>query len=556
MNKSARELGITRRIVSAAGLAALAPALLLLVAAATSAPADAATVSGVVKNGTGLRVLAVQANGKTKTTTITKKSGAFSISGVKLRNATLQLVNADGSFFGPIVLKSTATKAYTFIKGARSLKIGRTTLRSGYALVCTPRAGRYQTLAGYTAKAVKGKPTGARKLGLVRTVKPQGYNGPGGDLDLDGVINAFDIDDNGNRIIDNVDRTGRGSGRPGAGASRAAFAACSSEYALGRDESPAPVPAPTATEFRMFSNYKLRAESAINVNVPGITDIGGLIASYVPTTVTLATQVIGGDRALLDGLGNAYLLPHTVGGMTRTYPRMNWSEATYTDGVLELVKEGADAQIMPGALPEEIGSGDCFVETAQDGSKYPGTLNYVFNTASALKSYQFNTQATATEVVYDEKGVLVGNEGRLTAPLGATSVTLTFWRPQRKATPAEAAAGEWVDIGGLMYIVQIIGPTSPSNPIPGGNAPQSAYSNASANGAPITLTPENEGVLDTAADAPSNPANTITFTLDLTKCYPDGALGMIGAGEVLDIDLMAQSAYGDNAARGLFFELQ
>jgi len=548
MKSTGSRHGVARRVACAVGLAALVPALLLATAAATPATARAATVSGVIEQGTGLRVLVVQANGKTRTTTITAMSGAFSVSGAKLRNASLQLVNADGSYFGPVVLKATATKAYAFVKGARNLKLGKVTLKKGYALVRVPRTARVQTLAAYTAKAVKGKPIGARKLGLVKTAKVLGYNGAGGDLDLDGVVNAFDIDDNGNRVIDNVDRTGRGSTRPSAGSFRTPFAAGSSAGTPARDGVLA------GGEFRIFSNFKLRFESAINVNIPGITDVDGLIASNLPTTVALATEVMGGDRALLDGLGNSYLLPHMVGPVA--YPRMNWSDATYVDGVLELVKDGADAQILPGALPSEIGSGDCFVQTAQDGSKYPSTLNYVFNTAPALKSYQFDNQATATEVAYDGNGAFVGGDRYLPCPVGAKTLTLTLWRPQRRATPAEAAAGEWVDIGGLMYVIQILGPNTPSNPVPGGNAPRTAYSNASANGVPITLSPENEGVLDSATDAPSNAANTITFTLDLAQCYPNGALDAFSVGDVLDLDLMAQSAYGDNAARGLLFKIQ
>jgi len=134
----------------------------------------------------------------------------------------------------------------------------------------------------------------------------------------------------------------------------------------------------------------------------------------------------------------------------------------------------------PGALPSEIGSGDCFMETAADGTKYPGTVNFVFNTAPALESYQFDTDATATTAVYDANGVWDGRPGpnaQIMVPRGASKVTLTFWRPQRKAAPGEpASAGGWVDIGGLWYGVDVSPVYTSTNPnAPGSGTMKAAY---------------------------------------------------------------------------------
>lgn len=522
-------------------------AIFLATMALTAAPALAATVSGVVKSGKGYQVLLVQANGTTRTAKITKSTGVFSLSGVRLSNASLQLVKADGSFYGPIVLKAAASKAFTFIKGTANLRVGTATLRGGYALLEVSPTGRYQTLAAYTAKAVGGRPLGARRLGRVTTAEPGGLNGPGADLDLDGVVNAFDIDDNGNLILDNVDRTGRGSTRPRAGSSGAAAGTVAHRIAH-------------YDEFRMFSNFKLTGATSINVNIRAIADVNGLIAQFLPPTVTLATQVIGGT-AELDGLGNSYILDHTVGGAT--YPLMNFAPATHTGNLLDLVTGPSnDAQILPGALPSQIGAGDCFVETVADGTSYPGTLNFVFNTAPALKSYQFDTDPTPTEVVYDANGVSPQGmtpqaQARLPVPTGATKVTLTFWRPQRHATAGEMGNAEgWVDIGGLEYCVDI-----PNAPVTiygtGGSSTHDAggsYSDASANGTPIATTPADRRVLDSATDAPSSPANTITFTVDLTTCF--SGWSTLGSGAQFDFDIAASSAYGDNAARKLYFRLE
>ena len=187
--------------------------LALAVTGIATASAAAATISGSLKNGKGYQVLLVQSNGTTKKARISSAAGTFSIGGASLGNASLQLVRRDGSYYGPVVLKAAADKAYVFVARSAGLNLGAIVLKGGYALVKVAPVGRYQKLATASAKAVRGKPIGAGRLGLVRTAEPGGLNGPGADLDRDGVINAFDIDDNGNLILDNVDRTGRGAAR-------------------------------------------------------------------------------------------------------------------------------------------------------------------------------------------------------------------------------------------------------------------------------------------------------------------------------------------------------
>jgi hypothetical protein len=524
--------------------------LALAVAGIATASAAAATISGSIKNGKGYQVLLVQSDGTTKKARISSAAGAFSIRGASLGNASLQLVRRDGSYYGPVVLKATADKAYVFVARSAGLKLGGIVLKSGYALVKVAPAGRYQKVATASAKAVRGKPIGAGRLGLVATAEPGGLNGPGADLDRDGVINAFDIDDNGNRILDNVDRTGRGAARPSVVNARSArLTGPSLPRAAGGP--------PPANEFRMFSNFKLGGATSINVNIPGISNVDALIAQYVPSTVTLATQVMGGSRATLDGLGNTYVQPHSLDGVT--YPLMNFVAATYTGGLLDLeVGPSNDAQIKPGALPAEIGAGDSFVETTADGTSYPGTLNFVFDTAPALASYRFDTDQDPTAVTYDANGASAQGMTpgtRLVVPIGATAVTLTLWRPQRQTTAGESGNEDgWVDIGGLDYQVDI--PNAPITPDgagqPSTHNAQGSYSNASANGVPVT--PSMGGVLDPALDAASSTADTITFTVSLTTCF--SGWSSFGSGTQFDFDVAAISAYGDNAARKLYFVTQ
>ena len=540
---------------------AMATLLLTLVAilAVIPAAASAATVSGAVKHGAGYQILLVQANGTTKKATIGAGGGAFSIRGVKLGNATLQLVKADGSFYGPVVLKTSAARAFIFIKGAANLKLGTATLKNGYALAGRARAGRYQTLAAYTAKAVRGKPIGASKLGRVRTARPLGLNGPGADLDRDGIINAFDIDDNGNLILDDIDITGRGANRPHASAPLAAVPAETSADGVARSEAPR---ASAEGAIFMYSCFWLSGVTSINANISTITDIDGLIAQNLPTTLFLQTALVGAGPASLDGLGNSYLREHSAGGLT--YPLINQTgpdtfnrvPATFVNGLMEIADAAQRACIWPGAQVDEIGSGDCFVQTGQDGTQHPGAVNFVFNTAPALKSYRFDTDTTTTEVVYGANGVRPEGDMQFIVPSGASKVTLTFWRPQRKATPGEpASASGWVDIGGLTYTMQLVAPRqSMDDPGTGTADATGAYSDAVANGVPVAPNMWNNGVLDPALDLPSDPQNTISFTLDLSKCFSSWA--SLQSGAWFQAGFVGKAGHNDEASIGLWFKLQ
>lgn len=134
-----RAVPVSRAVVGALAGFVLAAAVLCAGAVAPAA-APAATVSGVLKGAVGYKVLLVQANGKARKATIRTSAGSFSIRGAKPAGATLQLVGPDGSYYGPVMLKTTATRAFGFIRGASSLKLGVLTLKGGYALRGEPRS--------------------------------------------------------------------------------------------------------------------------------------------------------------------------------------------------------------------------------------------------------------------------------------------------------------------------------------------------------------------------------------------------------------------------------
>ena len=107
----------------AALLAALAVLLL-----ASADPSGAATLSGTFKKAVGKRVVVVLPGGTGKTAKV-PANGKVSIAGLTLDGASVHLVNADGSYFGPVVLgrSKNGRKAYAAIKGSAKLALGAVT---------------------------------------------------------------------------------------------------------------------------------------------------------------------------------------------------------------------------------------------------------------------------------------------------------------------------------------------------------------------------------------------------------------------------------------------
>ncbi|MBM3679802.1 MAG: hypothetical protein FJW81_00430 [Actinobacteria bacterium] len=538
----------------------------LLGALAAAAPASAATVSGTVAGGKGLQVVVVQADGKGKKATL-PANGSFRIAAT-LRGASLHLVSGKGAYLGPVILGGGGRAVYATLSTARGVDLGTIVRKAGYAKATAPM-GSYYTTAAYAATARAGKPIGAGKLGRVKvgdgrsTLK--GYNGQGRDADLDGIVGAFDTDDNGNLITDNVDRTTRTGKSAGARSARQSGPAQPLPPIDGQQPPPSGPSAPgsTATDFRMFSNFKLTNPSSINLYLGGsAAAVQPLIDQAVPTTVTLATQVMGGSTAKLDCLGNVYCAPHTVGGAT--YPLVNGAPASVTGSVVDIATGvTGDAQITPGAAPSEIGAGNAFLQIA-GGSTYPGVLNFVFNTAPAVHSVTVG--GTETVFTYDAA------TGRVTKPsadygmtpanpilVGADGiVTLKWFRPQRLAAPGEPSASGYIDMGALLYTADA--PNKPNNAGPrtgSNNCAVASYSAPVSNGSGFALDPALAGVLDPAADTATDPADSLgrllQYTLNAATCFGTDWVGTAGA--TFDFDIQARSVYGDNAARKIYFKV-
>ena len=128
---------------------------------------------------------------------------------------------------------------------------------------------------------------------------------------------------------------------------------------------------------------------------------------------------------------------------------------------------------------------------------------------------------------------------------GNIVLTLTFWRPQRKPISPETAA--WMDIGGLTYVTA----TNAGGAVK--DCPPGAYSTTDSSLTPgsIPFAAGGGGFRDLAADKPASPANTLTYSVNLTQCLASYGLSF-NAGQEMEFIFMASNGF-DNAQQHVFF---
>jgi hypothetical protein len=473
---------------------------------------------------------------------------------------TLHLIDARGNYAGPVVVAGKGAKVVVGLRGGG--RLGTVKVKRGYGVAHAPKRAVDKRR---TARARRGVPLGARVLGRVAG-GPKGSAGAGLDVDRDGVPGAFDVDDDGDLLLDNVDKASQRTlrqvpagpnpnppvgppnpgqapvgppnpgrppvGPPGAGPGTGAAG---------------PVPG-----FTLFSNLKLDIGLSLNANAGAVTD--GQIDDALARWATLAISVPAGDAVELDCLGLAYC---SAGGTGTTLvgdkPFPGDFDAD-SDGFGTITRGATgDFQLHPGATSAEIGSGDSFIQrvtAAGVETTAAATLNYVFSTTPALTA--FTTAAGSGTISYPVVPRALGTaQNPIPVPAGSP-INLAFWRPQRKAIEGSGEGSGFVDIGHLTYSADI--PNGPSaadepggGPGPGGRC-QGQYASTDTE-ATVTA----EGILDEADDRAAAPANTLSFTVDADACLAANAVTW-PVGDKLGIDIQARAAQGDNAAQKIWFK--
>lgn len=540
--------------VPCAGAAALL--LLVVLGAPASAEAKRKPISGKLSK-PGYTVIALASDGKARTARAKPK---FRLR-PPAKNVTLQLRDAEGVYAGPVVA-ATRKKGKRAIIGVKAgASLGRTAVKPAKGYAKAPRTPKKSLDANRRARAKKGVPIGAGRFGRVRSRRTRG--GVPGDRDLDGIPDVLDVDDDGDLKLDSSDSAG----------GRLAMAAQSDEQ----------------INF-FFSRLTHTLDTTANANATGLTAAdmdtalstgGDLLVSVLPTQGVPGD--IGPNSPELDCGGSiqqpprpeglVYCRPHPSGGIG-TIGRYSGAETPFPDccdpdgdglGTLTadtgpLGEQQTAMTLHHHATTEQIGTGDLMIQHVTNGdlgvTAYLAQLQYVFASVPALVAYD-DGQGNESTLEYPVPGANPGPPGPGTrdngipvaaGPNGDVVLTLTFWRPQREAVPEWGETGQWIDIGGLRYEVQM--------EESGKRCPQGAFSendlNLELNGS--QLADQFPGFSDLADDQPANRANTFTYSLNLTRCLGSNGFSF-NSGEDRAFSFLASNPAGiDNAQQSIWFK--
>ncbi len=476
-----------------------------------SGTASAASISG--KTAAKSTVVALSKDGRSWSAKADSK-GRFSIKSTA-KAVTLQLRDKLGRYAGPVVVGGTASKAITGVRNGAAL--GTLKISRGAARPVKTLAKKYVDTS-FFGKAVKGVPVGAGKLGfgggtVVKSSQafaagplatPSGpaseLSKPGADPDQDGVPNAIDVDDNGNKVVDAADPA-MANVRPGGIRSF-------TQIFLGLSET---VNVDASPDSAALINAKMRQRlSFVLLDVPANTalDCGGL------------TWCSAGGTGHMEGAG-----PDIIG-------------APFPNGGNSIMPLNSQKEfrLLPGAGVDEIRAGDTLIEKRADGTQMTGGVGFVFATVPAVHKWTLSTGQSET-VSYPAAASSPGTQSNPISirpgPDGHRKLTLEFWRPQRHAI-AGAEADGFIDIGHLMYQMNV--------PMAGVNGPTCPNSSVTTTSPELTAGsgPGPSGFADSSADAPSNTSRLLNLTVDLDACA--AARGKtLTDGEEIPFDLAANA---------------
>jgi hypothetical protein len=545
--------------------------LLALLAASSPAAAKPKPINGKLSK-RGYTVIALAANGKA--TSVVAKHRTFRLR-PPAKRVTLQLRAKNGVYAGPIVV-GKAKKGKRAIVGVRAgAKLGKVKVkrRKGYAKLKRNLPKKFVD-PKRQARAKKGVPIGAGNFGRVRSKHTKG--GVPGDRDLDGIPDALDVDDNGNLILDNFERS------TGARASQA------------------------ANEFGLSSGFSLFIEQTVNANAAALTrqDIDAALRAFG----VLNIEILPGDSAELDcgapvPAGLPYCAPGGTGAAAFTgapgAPPPLFPPCCDPDndgfGTLSPTPSNfaRDFFLAHRATTAQIGTGDVLIERVTTGgveSQFPAALQMVLATVPALVSYSDTATPTpdSATVSYPVAAPMPpstsggpGSEGNpfpVDGPGGNLDLTLRFWRPQRTPISGETCPPpvgrlcspiDWIDIGGLSYQVAL--GYTPELPPPWAGAvkpcPQSALHDPTPNLTVSTVPPglatPPGGFTDGAADQPANPGNTLGYSVNVTQCIAalNDELHSLGVSQSISWDpgetqefIFLATNLNDNAQQHVYFK--
>jgi hypothetical protein len=544
---------------SAASIGALSVVAMLLLppAGASAAPKR---ISGKLDT-PGFTLLALAKSGASESDRA--RRGRFRLT-PPAKRVTLQLRAPDGTYAGPVVVaREGKRRVITGVKAPA--KLGRIEVKTdkGFAKAAHQLPKEVIDEKRF-ARAKRGVPIGAGTFG--RMLSSAARPVPG-DRDRDGVPDALDIDDDGDLILDNVDRSASTTRQRSRGVTPPANQVFVRSVLAAPIWDTANANAATLTDQDIDAVLRTWGRQIFNI-MPGDfaeLDCGGEPDPDNPSGWSggLTYCVRGGTGAIV-----------AQGGLPPQWPAFPECCDDDGDGLGTLVtgppSPSPAFNLAHQATAAQIGTGDILIQRVTTGgaeSEFTIMLPFVFATTPALVSYddgQGNAATVSYPIADPNPGPNQGTGGPGTDddpfPVKAGSggevvVTLIFFRPQRRPIPPEP--GEWTDIGGLTYAA------SPATQQPTG-CPQGAFSEVDPNltpaQPPVPYAPGAGGLLDLAADQPANAANTFTYTLNLSQCLAAGGASW-STGEMASFNFGAVDTEAGNVSvaetvPGVTFELQ
>jgi hypothetical protein len=178
-------------------------------------------------------------------------------------------------------------------------------------------------------------------------------------------------------------------------------------------------------------------------------------------------------------------------------------------------------------------------------------LNFAFQTTPAVK-----TVVTGVRTYNVSYPISAGDAGTMTNPFhvpesGAVSVTITAWRPQREGIEA-AGEADMMDMGNLRLVTNIPNGPCDSNGMNCATGPGLCATTVYTESDPF-LEVSSDGLQDSMGDAPADPANTFTYTMNLSACVESVSGVTWDAGEIVKVPIQMMNIYGDNAAQEVWF---
>jgi len=539
----------------------------VLVAGASAAPAQAASkkyqVTGTIKGATGKTVLLIANTGQVLATQkITKSSTSLILKSTRattnLNGSTLQLVTTSGGdYFGPVVLGwktkslvytqlgTTPTSSGKYSIGTVTVKVVSASKLQGYALVSKSLSTSKKAIKSVTVKASNYKPVGVGTYGKtaggstaallpqfrgllatgilgdidIRNAITEDQKFDGGDADGDGLTNAFDVNDDGDAVLDQADSN---SPTPNAGAN------CQ-----------------VGASFNIFTNFKNTATNLDgNINVYGSGDsaaTNGKIATALTNTMSIVlqpiTRVCGSNvtKSEFKGVGALPYAPASYVDITGKSGGTGDYQWTVGNGQISgNAVTGLAAFTFTAS--NQISGQDVLMQrvTTANGNVYEfaGTMGFVFVTHPLPLRYSIDDGLNWNDFTFSGGSASYGTAQKI-ALADDTKLTVEFAVPQRLAFDGEKA-GYW-DLGNMTY--------SPDAP--------NAFDDDDDNGPGKC---DNQSRTDSAGDsAVSTTARTFQLAFTLGTCFAEKSRSWGTPGQELqggvDIQVVPVGGGGNSAQK-------